>query len=67
MLGLWGGTATTIGLCTFNVFTIDALVIFVAVAVMAITLTFSGMMLRSFPRWENSRRKLSPLQDQESR
>ena len=40
---------------------IDVLVVLVAVAVSAITLTLSGMMLRNSPKWLNSRRKLSPL------
>ena len=56
-----GDTVTTTGSCISSDRMILVLVLFVAVAVSAITHTCSGMMLLISPRRENSRRKLSPL------
>ena len=44
-----------------SVLIIAALVVFVAVAVNAITCTLSGMILRTSPSLENSGRNVSPL------
>ena len=62
ILSFIGGTDITVGFCILRDLLTDALVLLVAVAVSAITITLSGIMLRSSPRWENSLRRLSPLQ-----
>jgi hypothetical protein len=63
ILSLIGGMETTTGFCMHSDLMMSFLLLFVAVAVNAITFTLSGMTDLTSPSLENSRRKVSPLQN----